>query len=48
MELDIHTSWENIIKRESKKEYFKSLMIFVKFNYENKTCYPPIIQFLKL
>lgn len=47
MELDIHTSWENIIERENKKEYFKSLMIFVKFNYENKTCYPPINSIFK-
>ena len=42
MEQNIHTTWENIINSENKKEYFKSLITFIKSSYRNKTCYPPI------
>tara|TARA_B100000767_G_C19773147_1_gene541176 strand:+ start:3767 stop:4441 length:675 start_codon:yes stop_codon:yes gene_type:complete len=42
MEQNIHPSWENIINIENEKEYFKLLIAYVKSNYKNKTCYPPI------
>tara|TARA_X000001036_G_scaffold113204_1_gene106079 strand:+ start:5283 stop:5957 length:675 start_codon:yes stop_codon:yes gene_type:complete len=42
VEQNIHPSWENIINSENEKEYFKSLITFVKLNYKRKTCYPPI------
>jgi uracil-DNA glycosylase len=42
VEQNIHPSWENIINKENEKEYFKSLINFVKSNYRSKTCYPPI------
>ena len=42
MEQNIHTTWENIINSENEKEYFKSLITFIKSDYRNKTCYPPI------
>ncbi len=41
MDVNIMPSWEAVLKNEFKKTYFKSLMEFVKKEYEEHTCYPP-------
>lgn len=33
--------WNNFIEEENKKKYFKTLMQFVKEEYDNYSCYPP-------
>ena len=37
----IGNKWDEILKEEFKKEYFKNLMDFVNGEYETKTIYPP-------
>ena len=36
----IGNSWDNILKEEYKKEYFKDLIEFIKNEYKTKTIYP--------
>lgn len=36
----INNDWDRIFKVESEKEYFKSLIRFLDFEYKNKTIYP--------
>ena len=40
MDVRIHDSWEQQLKQEFKKPYFKKLMAFVTQVYANHTCYP--------
>ncbi|MDQ6985816.1 MAG: uracil-DNA glycosylase [Candidatus Dojkabacteria bacterium] len=41
MSIDIHESWENELKEEFEKQYFKELISFVKEEYKTKTIFPP-------
>ncbi len=41
MQVDIHRSWEKVLKSEFKSDYFRDLIAFVKKEYHNKKCYPP-------
>jgi uracil-DNA glycosylase len=41
MNLELEKSWMNEIGEELSKPYFKSLMSFVKNEYETSICYPP-------
>ncbi|NRD19999.1 uracil-DNA glycosylase [Winogradskyella eckloniae] len=41
MHLKIDTSWNNYLKAEFEKPYFKDLMAFVASEYENHRCFPP-------
>ena len=36
----IGNSWDNILKEEYKKDYFKNLIAFIKNEYKTKTIYP--------
>ena len=36
----IGNEWDNLLKEEFNKEYFKNLMVFVKKEYKEKTIYP--------
>ena len=36
--------WNEVIEKEKKKDYFKSLMEFVNEEYEKFVCYPPYEQ----
>ncbi len=38
---NLHASWEDILKLELKKDYFKRLISFVDDEYKTSTCYPP-------
>ncbi|TXG39673.1 uracil-DNA glycosylase [Seonamhaeicola maritimus] len=40
MNVDIHPSWKPYLETEFNKPYFKSLVDFVKDEYENYTCFP--------
>lgn len=47
----INKKWDEVLKDEMKKEYFKRLGIFIKNEYNNKTVFPPykdIFKALKL
>ena len=37
----IGNAWDEILKEEFEKEYFKSLIKFVEEEYKNKTIFPP-------
>ena len=37
----INKKWDEVLKEEIKKDYFKKLGIFVKNEYKNKTIFPP-------
>ncbi len=37
----INKKWDEVLKEEFKKDYFKKLGIFVKNEYKNKTIFPP-------
>lgn len=41
MDVKIESSWAAVLKDEFEKEYFKSLVDFVKNDYVEHTCYPP-------
>ena len=40
MIIDIHESWKNHLQSEFDRPYFKSLVDFVKTEYQNHQCYP--------
>ena len=40
MQVNIADSWKNILQKEFEKPYFKKLVDFVKYEYQNFTCYP--------
>jgi len=40
MNVNISPSWKSILSEEFDKEYFKSLVSFVKLEYLEQTCYP--------
>jgi len=40
MSIKIDESWEKLLAKEFNSEYFKSLILFVKEDYINTTCYP--------
>jgi len=42
MEVKIQNSWQNLLKDEFEKEYFKDLIDFVKSEYKTQTIYPPV------
>lgn len=41
MNIQIDSSWKDILKAEFDKEYFRNLVSFVKAEYRSTTCYPP-------
>ena len=41
MNVKIEKSWKKILNREFKKEYFNSLVTFLKDEYKNNIIYPP-------
>lgn len=41
MSIKIHPTWENILKDEFEKPYFKDLIKFVKQEYSTQTIFPP-------
>ena len=41
MEVKIEKSWKKVLNNEFKKEYFNSLISFLKDEYKNKIIYPP-------
>ena len=41
MEVKIEKSWKKVLNNEFKKEYFNSLVSFLKDKYKNKIIYPP-------
>lgn len=41
MEVKIREEWKELLEDEFKKDYFKSLVSFVKNEYRSETCYPP-------
>ncbi len=41
MDVKIHSSWKGILSAEFTKEYFKSLVEFVREEYRSQTVYPP-------
>ncbi len=41
MQVKIDASWQDKLKDEFEKEYFKELVRFVSFEYKNDSCYPP-------
>ena len=41
MNVNIHQSWKTLLQEEFEKPYFKSLVDFVKAEYNNGVCYPP-------
>lgn len=40
MDINLNSSWENQLKEEFDKPYYKNLMQFVAKEYEQHTCYP--------
>lgn len=44
MNLDIHASWEEVLREEFEKSYFKKLSKSVYEEYNNNKCYPPLKQ----
>ena len=38
---EINLSWKSHLQPEFEKEYFKSLISFIKEEYSNGLCYPP-------
>jgi len=40
MNVQIHNSWKQQISQEFEQPYFKTLISFVKTEYQNHTCYP--------
>ena len=44
MNVDIHYSWKPYLEEEFNKPYFKDLTTFVKSEYINHTCFPPVNQ----
>ena len=41
MTVQIHPSWEKLLKSEFESPYFTELVHFVKTSYQNKRCFPP-------
>lgn len=41
MQVNIESSWKEVLKDEFEKPYFNSLIDFVKSEYAQHTCYPP-------
>ncbi|MEZ4875218.1 MAG: uracil-DNA glycosylase [Flavobacteriaceae bacterium] len=41
MNVTIEPSWEEVLREEFNKEYFKKLVDFVKQEYKQHSCYPP-------
>ncbi len=41
MPVNIHDSWKSVLKEEFEKDYFKELISFIKYEYQQHTCYPP-------
>lgn len=41
MSVKIHDSWKKVLRNEFEKEYFDTLIRFVKEEYQSHTCYPP-------
>ncbi|MCO6149354.1 uracil-DNA glycosylase [Flavobacterium sp. NRK1] len=41
MQVNIESSWKEMLKDEFEKPYFSSLIDFVKSEYSHRTCYPP-------
>ncbi|MBF02514.1 MAG: uracil-DNA glycosylase [Flavobacterium sp.] len=41
MSVKIHDSWKKVLQNEFEKEYFDTLIRFVKEEYQSHTCYPP-------
>lgn len=44
MHIDIKSDWKSVLKDEFEKPYFIELMSFVRKEYEENTCFPPIQQ----
>lgn len=44
MNVDIHESWKPYLETEFQKPYFKDLVNFVRIEYKNHTCFPPVNQ----
>ncbi|WP_282122324.1 uracil-DNA glycosylase [Algibacter mikhailovii] len=44
MEHTIHDSWKSVLQGEFSKPYFRALNEFVKNEYQNHQCFPPIDQ----
>ena len=44
MHIDIKSDWKSVLKDEFEKPYFIELMNFVRKEYEENTCFPPIHQ----
>ena len=40
MQVKIHSSWQNVLTEEFEKNYFHSLISFVKNEYLSKKCFP--------
>ncbi len=40
MPINIHPSWKSVLEEEFEKDYFKTLIQFVKEEYKTKRCYP--------
>ncbi len=40
MQVKIHESWQNVLTEEFEKNYFHSLISFVKSEYSSKKCFP--------
>lgn len=38
---NLHVSWEDVLKNELKKDYFKQILSFVETEYKTNICYPP-------
>ena len=41
MKINIHYSWEEILKEEFEKNYFQTLLLAVDQEYQSSTCFPP-------
>ncbi len=41
MQVQIHPSWEKVLKAEFSSPYFQDLIAFVKKEYKNNRCFPP-------
>lgn len=41
MSVKIHDSWKKVLQNEFEKEYFDTLITFVKEEYQSHICYPP-------
>ena len=44
MQVQIHPSWEKVLKTEFSSPYFQDLIAFVKKEYKNNHCFPPGFQ----